>query len=118
MGPDLLYEVWTSTPKRTDSTTLAEALLRHPTVHARASKALLAAIDLRSATDCSAAQAALPRVVEQGDRRSLAPLARLMNRRGCGPNKKQDCWPCLRADKGKAIADAINTVRKRAEPKY
>jgi hypothetical protein len=118
MGPDLLYEVWTSTPKRTDSTTLAEALLRHPTVVARASKPLLAAIDLRSATECNAAKAALPRVVELGDQRSLAPLAKLMNRHGCGPNKKQDCWACLHADKGKAIADAINAVRKRAAPKY
>jgi hypothetical protein len=118
IGPDLLYEVWTGTPKRNEATALAEALLRHDGVRARASKPLAVALDLRTATECGAVKALLPQVAQHGDRRSLVPLSKLTLRRGCGANKKQDCWPCLRQDKGKAIAEAMKAVRRRPEPKH
>jgi hypothetical protein len=34
---------------------------------------------------------------------------------GCGANKRQDCFPCLRQDK--LLEEAMAEVKKRREPK-
>jgi hypothetical protein len=116
VGPDYLYQVWTGTAVRNDTTQLAESLVYGKEVRPRASSALSVALDLRSTEDCEQLRAVLERTVEHGDRRALRPLGRLMSKTGCGPNQKQDCYRCLRA--GTALADAVTAARKRAAPKF
>jgi hypothetical protein len=115
-GPDLLYEIWTHNPKRNATTELAEALVYATDVRKKASPALGVLLDLRRADACDVAQALIPKVVQHGDRRALAALAKLNNRNGCGPAKRDDCYPCL--GKREAVVDAIKAVRGRKEPKY
>jgi len=115
LSADLLYEVWTGTVVRNGATELARSLVFSKEVRAKASPELAIALDLRIAETCEQNHALLPRVLEKGDRRSLALLAKLSRRFGCGPNKRLDCYPCLRDDK--AIDDAMAAVKKRREPK-
>jgi hypothetical protein len=42
------------------------------------------------------------------------PINRLARRTGCGANKRQDCYPCLRD--GDLLKKAFNAVRVRREP--
>jgi hypothetical protein len=115
ISADLLYEMWTGTVVRNGATELARSLVFSKEVRAKASPELAIALDLRIAETCEQNQALLPKVTEKGDRRSLALLAKLARRFGCGPNKRLDCYPCLREDK--AVDDAMTAVKKRREPK-
>jgi hypothetical protein len=117
LGADLLYEVWTGTPLRTDATELARALVYSAQVRPQASPALSAALDLRLAETCEQYKAALPSALKAGDKRSLHPLAKLINRRGCGPKKAQDCFACLR-DQADELSATINAVKSRRAPLY
>ena len=116
IGPDILYEVWTGTPERNDTTRLAEELVSSREVRVKASPALLVALDLRRTEECDAVAAILPRAIQHGDSRSLRMLGKLVQRKGCGPRKAQDCYSCLRDSE--LIMDAINAVRKRRAPKF
>jgi len=115
LSADLLYEMWTGTVVRNGATELARSLVFSKEVRAKASAELAIALDLRIAETCEQNQQLLPRVLEKGDRRSLALLAKLARRFGCGANKRLDCYPCLRDDK--AVDDAMIAVKKRREPK-
>jgi hypothetical protein len=115
LSADLLYEMWTGTVVRNGATELARSLVFSKEVRAKASPELAVALDLRVAETCEQNQQLLPRVLDKGDRRSLALLAKLARRFGCGPNKRLDCYPCLRDDK--AVDDAMIAVKKRREPK-
>jgi hypothetical protein len=115
LSADLLYEMWTGTVVRNGATELARSLVFSKEVRAKASPELAVALDLRIAETCEQNRELLPRVVEKGDRRSLALLAKLSRRFGCGANKHMDCYPCLRDDK--AVDDAMTAVKKRREPK-
>ena len=117
VGADLLFEVWTSGRVSSGVAELARTLLYSHEVRATASPALAAALDLRGATSCEAFQAALPRVRSDGDRRSLSPLAKLSNRRGCGASKKQDCYECLRAHP-KELGAVAKAAQARRAPSY
>jgi len=115
LSADLLYEMWTGSVVRTSATELARSLVFSKEVRAKASPELAIALDLRIAETCEQNQKLLPRVEEKGDRRSLPLLAKLARRFGCGPNKRQDCYQCLRDDK--ALDDAMTAVKKRREPR-
>jgi hypothetical protein len=112
---DLLYEVWTRTPRRTPATELAEALLRSKDVRPKASKPVALAIELRDEQVCEKVPALLERAMNDADRRALPPLVRFLSKRGCGPNKAADCFPCL--GKRDTVRDAIKAARERREPK-
>ena len=112
---DLLYEVWTRTPRRTPATELAESLLRSKDVRPKASKQVALAIELRDEQVCEKVPALLERVMTNGDRRALPPLMRFLSKGGCGPNKRADCFPCL--GKRDTVREAIKAVRERREPK-
>ena len=95
----------------------ARALLLGKSVRAKASPPLAVALELRTTEDCEAVLAALPRVTEQGDKRSFVSLSKLQRKTGCGPTKRQDCYPCLRKTDGQnALKDALKAVRTRREP--
>jgi hypothetical protein len=115
LSADLLYEMWTGTVVRNGATELARSLVFSKEVRAKASPELAIALDLRIAETCEQNHELLPRVIDKGDRRSLALLAKLSRRFGCGPNKRLDCYPCLRDDK--IVDDAMAAVKKRREPK-
>lgn len=115
LSADLLYEMWTGTVVRNSATELARSLVFSKEVRAKASPELAVALDLRIAETCEQNKVLLPRVLEKGDRRSLALLARLSRKFGCGPNKRQDCYPCLRD--GQVVEEAMAAVKTRREPK-
>ena len=120
LSADLLYEAWTSTAERSETTELAQALLMSRDVRAKASPALAVALDLRDALElregetCEANAKILPRAIEVGDKRAFAPLSRLLRHNGCGPTKRDDCYACLR--EGELLKKALTTVKLRREP--
>ncbi len=114
LSADLVYEVWTGTAERSDATELARAILLGKDVRPKASPALSVALELREATTCEQSLALLTKAIETGDKRALVPINRLARKTGCGPNKRQDCYPCLRD--GDIIKRAFNAVRVRREP--
>jgi hypothetical protein len=116
-GADLLYEVWTGTSAKTEATELARALVYSNDVRPKASPALAIALELRQAETCEQFQTALPKALTDGDRRSLTPLMKLGNRRGCGPKKSQDCFACLRAS-AEEITATINAAKSRRGPAF
>ena len=114
LSADLLYEAWTSTAERSETTELAQALLMSHDVRPKASPALAVALDLREAETCEANAAILPRAIDVGDKRAFAPLSRLLRRNGCGPTKRDDCYVCIR--EGDLLTKALSTVKQRREP--
>jgi hypothetical protein len=117
IGADLLYEAWTGTTERSDTTELARALVYSPDVRPTASPALAVALDLRVAETCEAYKGILPSALKDGDRRSLHLLTKLNSKRGCGPKKAADCNACLRAASDELTA-TINAVKSRRPPNY
>jgi hypothetical protein len=83
-------------------------------VRPKASPALAVALELREAETCEENLKLLAKATELGDKRSLAPIARLGRRTGCGPAKRDDCFACLR--EGDALKNALVAVKKRREP--
>jgi hypothetical protein len=114
---DLLYEVWTGTPAKNDTTELARTLLYSRDVRPKATPALSVALALRSAETCEQYRTALPLALKDGDRRSLHLLTKLTNKRGCGPKKTEDCFACLRSQPDE-LAATINAVKSRRPPTY
>lgn len=118
LGADLLYEIWTGTKKSNDITQLARELVYKPDVQARASEALKVALELRTEPPCQSIPAILPRAEQFGDWRSLHLLGKLLLPRGCGDDRRADCYPCLRNQELKTkINQAIKSVRSRPRPK-
>ncbi len=117
IGADLLYEVWTRTPVRSDTTDLARALVYSTDVRPKASPALAVALDLRLAESCDQYQAILPKALRDGDRRAGHLLSKLHSKHGCGPKKADDCYACLR-EAGDELKATINAVKSRRPPDY
>jgi len=117
VGADLLYEVWTRTTERSDTTELARSLLYSADVKSKASPALAVALALRSAETCDQFHALLPKALTDGDRRSQHLLAKLNAKRGCGPKKADDCYACLRENHDELSA-TINAVKSRHAPTF
>jgi hypothetical protein len=115
ISPDLIYEVWTATASHTAATDLARSLIYSKEVRAKASPALAVALDLRDAETCEKNRDLLPRVTADGDKRSFHLLGKLTRKYGCGPNKRQDCYACLRD--GKDLDAAMKAVKTRREPR-
>jgi hypothetical protein len=115
ISADILYELWTGTVEKTATTELARALLYSRDVRPKASPALSVALDLRELERCEDAKPLLARAVKEGDRRSLHLVIKLQRKYGCGPNKRQDCYACLR--KGDELENAIKAVKARPEPR-
>ncbi len=116
LGPDLLFQVWTATRERTDTTRLAEELLFSRDVRGRASPALAIVLNLRDTKDCPKTRDILASAIEHADRRSLVGLGRLQRRTGCGEGEREDCYACLRD--GQAIEEAIQAAASREPPSF
>ncbi|HYP99643.1 MAG TPA: hypothetical protein VER96_13305 [Polyangiaceae bacterium] len=116
-GADLLYEVWTHTPVRSDATDLARAFVYSTDVRPKTSPALAVALELRVAERCEQYKALLPKALKDGDRRSTHLLLKLSGKRGCGPKKSEDCYACLREQPDELTA-TINAVKSRRPPEF
>jgi len=116
-GADLLYEVWTRTPVRTDTTDLARAFVYSTDVRPKATPALAVALDLRLAESCQQYKALLPKALKDGDRRSTHLLLKLSGKHGCGPKKRDDCYACLR-EQPDELSATINAVKSRRAPEF
>jgi hypothetical protein len=114
LSADLLYEAWTSTAERSNITELAQSLLMGRDVRPKASPALAVALDLRQAETCEENAKIVDRAIEVGDKRAFAPLSRLLRQNGCGPTKKDDCYPCIRGSE--QLKKALTAVKLRREP--
>jgi hypothetical protein len=117
LAADFLYEVWTGTAVRNDTTELARTLVYSTDVRPKASPALSVALELRLAESCEQYRPLLPKALKDGDRRALHLLTKLTNKRGCGPKKSQDCFACLR-EQPDELAATINVVKSRRPPSY
>jgi len=115
-GADLLFFVWSRTSAKTTSTKLAYDLLDSASMRSSYSPALAVALDLRAADGCEAKKALLPRVTDVGDERSLSQLKDLSETRGCGKDKKDDCYPCVR--EGDALKEALLAASQRKAPRF
>ncbi|HEX7668643.1 MAG TPA: protein kinase [Polyangiaceae bacterium] len=117
-GADLLFDVWTSTPKATHSTQRARELLATDAVRAHASPAVRIAFDLRSVQgqSCEVRRPLIARAATDADTRSFRPLLLLAARTGCGKRNRHDCFPCLRTDD--ALDRAILRARDHVAPDY
>ena len=113
VGADLLYEVWTSTSVRTDTTELARALLYSTDVRPKASPALGVALDLRVAETCAEYQAILPKALTDGDHRALHVLTKLNGKRGLRPEESRSTATLPPARKGRR---ADRDHQRRQEP--
>jgi hypothetical protein len=114
ISPDLIYEVWTATASRTTATDLARSLIYSKEVRAKASPALAIALSLRDAETCEQNRDLLPKITTDGDKRAYHLLSKLTRKYGCGPNKRADCYACLRD--GKDLDAAMKAVKARREP--
>lgn len=115
VGADLLYYTWVRNPKRTPTTQLAEELLYSKEVRPKASEELSIALDLRKAETCEDNKAIVKRALEKADRRALHLIVKRTVKTGCGDNKREDCYPCLRD--GKLLKETVKAVANRPAPK-
>jgi hypothetical protein len=115
-GPDLLYDLWLTSPKVKER---AQALLEKKSVQTEFSPELQVAYDLRKAKGCEDKVPLLERAAQLGDDRSLAQLAPLAtkSKRGCGRWKRSPCpAPCAKQAKDylkaiKRISQRVNASR-------
>jgi hypothetical protein len=114
ISADLIYEVWTATASRTTATDLARSLIYSKEVRAKASPALSVALDLRDADTCEKNRDLMSRANTDGDHRAFHLLGKLTRKYGCGPNKRADCYACLRD--GTDLDGAMKAVKARREP--
>jgi serine/threonine-protein kinase len=115
-GADLLFNVWSSTSLRTPATVRAKELLDTRSVRKSMTPALRFALELRDAKSCEDFAKLLPKVRDEGDERSFAPLRPLLKADGCGASGKDDCYPCLRH--GSLLKDAVTQAQMRNAPRY
>jgi hypothetical protein len=118
VGADFLFYIWAKTSAKNGVTTLAYELLDSRSVKAQRSDALRVAMSLREAKDCSDYLDLLPDIEKFGDQRSIVKMRdlELDKTRGCGPSKRDDCYPCLR--EGTALRDATQQAAMRAAPQF
>jgi serine/threonine-protein kinase len=114
-GVNILFSTWADTARRTKASALAERYLKEDKVLSKASQAVKIALELREVQDCSRLRELLTAVKEHGDTRTLRPLAKMRAVKGCGKNKRSDCYPCLREDT--LLEDAIQAAAERIGPK-
>ncbi len=110
-GPDLLYELYLSSPQLHKS---AKKRLESSEVRQRFTAGLAIAFDLRNAPSCSARISLLPRAKSQGDSRAIAALALYSTgkKRGCGRWKRRPCPPMC-ASQAKAFRKTMKHIRQR-----
>ena len=93
---DLLRDVSTDAQSSETIRYLASDLLDLPAVRHAASKELTLVLDLEAARACEAVAAVLTRAKSIADDRALPALRALDVEKGCGKDRKADCYECIR----------------------
>jgi hypothetical protein len=115
-GADLIFHVWSSTSRVTPYTRKAKDLLDDSDVREDMSEPLRLAMEIRDAESCEDFKKLLPKMEQRADERSLSRLKELNRTTGCGDDRKQDCYPCLRD--GPLLKNAILQVGMRKAPRF
>ncbi len=89
----------------------AENALNKDEVRQSAGPALVLLLELEETKECEEIQPLVERAALVGDKRVLPLLKELEATDGCGRNKQQDCYPCLREDD--SLKAAISTIEQR-----
>ena len=118
-GADLAYDVWSQTRSSKDQqevARIAKGVVEGSSVRAKATPALLIALDLAKSKTCPSVKALLPRAAQFADVRALSKLRSFNARNGCGFLSLADCYPCLRG--GSALTEAIKAAEGRKAPSF
>jgi serine/threonine-protein kinase len=109
-GPKLLYTI--AFGDKTPSAARGRALraLRDPKLAGAIGPEIRAAVDLRLSTTCPARKAVVDKHRKIFDATAL-PILVAMAKPTCGPDKKRDCWPCI-----KDLDEVVKEVEARATP--
>jgi hypothetical protein len=113
VGPDLLYKLGPAAWGRVAAKPLAQETLYAKDVRSKASPALAIVLDLEQETSCDAVVKILERAKVSADSRALKAMDGLRKKTGCGPQKRDDCWPCLHERGNTLLKDAIKEASKR-----
>jgi eukaryotic-like serine/threonine-protein kinase len=119
-GLDLLYDVWLEVKADKKQRILSDFLAKQLEIHhsRRASKALKVALDLefRGELECEPVKKIVLQAIKSADTRSVAGLNALEVKNGCGFDKQQDCFACLR--EGGDLEAALQTATESAAPRF
>jgi hypothetical protein len=115
-GADLIFHVWASTSRVTFYTQKAKELLDETRVEEHMSTPLGLAMQLRNAPGCVEVKELLPQIQVRAYERTLMRLKELSKTDGCGDDRKEDCYPCLRDSS--LLKDAITQVQMRNAPRF
>jgi eukaryotic-like serine/threonine-protein kinase len=119
-GLDLLYDVWLQIKSDKKQRLLTDFIYKQLEIHhsRRASKALKVVLDLEfgAALECPQIQKIVATAIKHADQRSLPALRALEKTQGCGYDKQQDCYPCLRT--GGELEGALQTANETAAPRF
>lgn len=112
-GPDLLFELATTTATPKPARDRAERALASEPVRKLATPALLVAMDLRATKSSCERKKLFPRARDEGDARSLPFLTPLLATSGCGFLGTGDCLKCLGGRQD--LREAITAIQARAK---
>ena len=111
---DILEELRLDFPAGSRLGLYAADLLFSADVRRTWSEPLRISIELSRVAGCPTVLELLERAREKADDRSLGALDRLGLEVGCGPNRNEDCFPCLREpERAKALVDVREVARSR-----
>ncbi len=116
IGADLIYQASRNYRHLPEVATMAEQLLATQVVRAQASPELTVVIDALSIQECAAAKELLEKTLSDGDSRAVRHLVRFAEREGCGPDGREDCYPCLR--QGDLLKRALRAAQDRRAPHW
>ncbi len=118
-GADIVYDVWSETRGKKGNSQinkLAKKRLDSDALRAKASPALLVALDLSKARGCASFKPILQRAATDADERSRSKLKALTARSGCGFLGLSDCYSCLR--RSSDLSDAIKHAESTPAPTF
>ena len=115
-GLDLLWDLWIALSQDPAKESLAEQTFKKLVISSRrGSSELRSAIELHNATSCKSMKSALEYAAKHADSRSLARLQQVERTRdGCGADKSEDCFECIRGSS--EFDEALKRAQNHAAP--
>jgi eukaryotic-like serine/threonine-protein kinase len=106
-GADILFDLETTEGIRREVRARALSFFEQRRYVGRASPALAVLIDFRNATTCEERARLLERVDADADARIIPLLRECLKTTGCGSQKTEDCYPCLRTGRLESVLSVI-----------
>lgn len=115
-GYELLWDLWLDFRDKPEQIGPAESTFKKLViVSRRVSPALRVAVELHAAKECDPVPEILERAVKYADERSVPRLQAMGETTGCGADKGDDCWRCLRGNDNLGIA--LKNAQVRTAPR-